>query len=177
MRIRRPLRLAVVAGLGVLAFAAPAPAGAQQQQSPCAGEQHRQFDFWVGDWDVTNLANGQTAGHNVITSILGGCVLHESYDTSGGYAGQSYNAYDRQSGKWHQTWVDNTGLVLKIEGGLEDGKMVLSGPGVNARGQDILNQITWTPHEDGTVRQTWLISADGGETWSTAFDGLYRKRK
>jgi len=37
-------------------------------------------------------------------------------------------------------------------------------------------EITWTPHQDGSVQQTWPTSADGGTTWSTAFDGVHRKK-
>ena len=152
------------------------PAGIAAQQSPCSGEMNRQFDFWIGSWDVTTVANGQVAGTNDITRILGGCVLHESYETPTGYVGQSFNAYDAQTGRWHQTWVDNGGLVLKLDGGLVDGKMVLSGPGKDGQGNDIVNRITWTPHEDGSVQQTWDVSSDGGENWTNAFDGMYRKR-
>ena len=34
---------------------------------------------------------------------------------------------------------------------------------------------TWTPNPDGTVRQHWEISSDAGKSWTTAFDGLYRR--
>ena len=39
-----------------------------------------------------------------------------------------------------------------------------------------LERITWTSNPDGTVRQHWEQSTDGGKTWTTAFDGLYRKK-
>lgn len=152
------------------------PLRAQQGQGPCGGPEHHEFDFWLGDWDVTVVGSGQVAGTNEITSILGGCVLHENYATPTGYLGQSFNAYDAVTGQWHQTWVDNAGAVLKLDGGIVDGKMVLAGPGKDAQGNDIINQITWTPHDDGAVQQTWLVSSDGGATWSTAFDGMYRKK-
>jgi len=147
-----------------------------QQPAACADEKNREFDFWVGDWDVTVVGTDQHAGTNSIQPILGGCVLLESYETPRGYAGHSYNAYDGQTGKWHQTWVDNAGLVLKIDGGIVEGNMVLSGPGKDSEGNDIINRITWTPLDDGSVQQTWDVSSDGGQTWSTAFDGLYRRR-
>lgn len=162
------------ATLGALLVAGPL--GGQQGQPPCSGEEHRRFDFWIGDWEVTVVGTGRLAGTNSITSILGGCVLLEEYETPSGYTGKSLNAYDRATGRWHQTWVDNGGLVLELDGGIEDGRMVLSGPGKDPRGNEILNRITWTPHEDGSVQQTWDTSSDGGRTWTNAFDGLYRKR-
>ena len=155
---------------------AAAPLAGQQGRPPCAGEENRQFDFWVGDWDVTVVGTGQVAGTNSITRILGGCVLLEEYETPSGYSGKSYNAYDRATGRWHQTWVDNGGLVLKLDGGLVDGRMVLTGPGRSAQGVDILNRITWTPHDDGSVQQTWDTSTDGGGTWTNVFDGMYRSK-
>jgi len=156
-----------------LVLAGPAAA---QQGSPCAAEENRQFDFWLGDWEVTAVASGQTAGTNSISSILGGCVLLEEYETASGYVGKSFNAYDRSAARWHQTWVDNQGQVLKLDGGITDGRMVLSGSGKDAQGNDVLDRITWTPHEDGSVQQTWDRSSDGGRTWTNVFDGIYRKR-
>jgi hypothetical protein len=71
----------------------------------CAAPEHRQFDFWIGEWEVTT-PNGAPAGRNRIESILDGCALRESWAGAKGGSGNSYNAYDRQSGRWHQTWVD-----------------------------------------------------------------------
>ena len=36
-----------------------------------------------------------------------------------------------------------------------------------------MNEITWTPNADGSVRQHWRTTKDGGKTWETAFDGKY----
>ena len=36
-----------------------------------------------------------------------------------------------------------------------------------------MNEITWTRGADGTVRQLWRVTKDGGKTWTTAFDGKY----
>lgn len=161
-------------GDGALSGAAPLAA----QDVPCEGSEHRQFDFWLGHWEVRVADTDRLAGTNEITTILGGCVLLESYSTPTGYEGQSFNAYDRATGMWHQTWVDNTGLVLKIDGGLdEEGRMVLTGPGVDRQGNEILNRIVWTPHEDGSVQQTWTTSTDAGETWNPVFDGVYRRQR
>lgn len=38
-------------------------------------------------------------------------------------------------------------------------------------GRPRTERITWTPNADGTVRQHWEQSTDGGKTWTTAFDG------
>lgn len=134
------------------------------------------FDFWLGDWSVTNQAKGKQAAENHIELRHGGRVLVENYTTPNGYTGMSVNGYDGISKRWHQCWMDNAGGVLDLYGGLVDGKMVLVGetnlPGTGTQQE----RITWTPNPDGSVRQHWEQSGDGGKTWTTAFDGLYRKK-
>ena len=141
----------------------------------CTAAEHRQFDFWIGEWEVTTPA-GKPAGRNRIDAILSGCALRESWTGAGGSSGTSYNAWDRQRRRWHQTWVDDGGLVLRLEGGLMDGKMVLRGETLDTSGTPVTNRITWEPTGPGTVRQVWEVSSDGGKTWGVVFDGSYRKR-
>lgn len=156
----------------------PTGVSAQQQGPPtCSAEEHRQFDFWLGTWDVFD-PDGRQVGMNEITMELNGCVLHEHWQSLGGpHRGNSYNIYDRTTGRWHQTWVDNSGLLLQLDGGLVDGNMVLEGETLNPEGDRILNRITWSREEEGTVRQLWEMSEDGGESWTVAFDGRYVKRR
>jgi hypothetical protein len=150
--------------------------GQQAQQRPCAAEAHRQFDFWVGTWEVSN-AQGDVVGTNEISSILGGCVLLEEWQSKGPYSGKSLNIYDAANDKWHQTWVDNGGLLLELDGKLEDGNMVMKGRRPGQDGSEVLHRITWEPFEDGEVRQTWHTSADDGQTWTTLFDGRYTPKE
>jgi len=153
-----------------------AGSAAAQAAPPCAAPEHRQFDFWVGDWSVTRSDNGQFAGQNRIEPTLGGCALHESWAGAKGSRGHSYNVYDAARGVWHQTWIDSSGGLLVLEGAFKDGKMVLEGSQQQADGSAQLNRITWTPLADGRVRQRWDSTSDGGKTWQTQFDGIYAKR-
>ena len=156
--------------------AATSPSSKIGQEAACTAEEHRQFDFWLGEWTVTRTADGQLAGTNKISSAFGGCVLLEEYSSPGGYSGSSFNIYDAAQEVWHQTWVDNTGLLLQLDGMLENGKMVLMGerPGPDDAMQ--LHQITWEARDDGTVRQIWSTSDDHGATWNAAFDGTYTRK-
>ena len=140
----------------------------------CDSTEHRAFDFWLGEWKVTT-PEGKFAGFNRITLEYGACVLHERYLTPGGYIGESLNSYDAGRKVWHQTWVDNAGTLLLLEGGIRDGKMVLEGETTDEKGQVSKQRITWTPNADGSVRQFWQASNAEGK-WETAFDGLYRKK-
>lgn len=143
------------------------------QTPACQSPDHRQFDFWQGEWQVE--AQGKIAGTNTITVELNSCVLHEHYVTPSGYEGNSYNIFDQQTRLWHQTWVDNSGLLLQLKGQWNGQSMILSGKGKNATGDDVTHMITWTPAKDGTVRQHWQISTDDGNQWNTAFDGTYHR--
>ena len=142
---------------------------------PCDTPEHKQFNFWLGKWKVTT-PNGAIAGENHIQSEYGGCVVHERYSTPKGYQGESLNIYDASRGVWHQTWVDNGGLLLKLEGKFIDNTMVLEGKVKGQDGKFASHKITWSQSNDGTVRQHWQTSTDG-KNWQTAFDGLYTKMK
>lgn len=136
---------------------------------PCSDPAYRQFDFWLGEWEVRK-PDGTLAGTNRISKEYGGCVLHERYSTAKGYSGESLNTYDVARKVWHQTWVDNDGLLLLLDGGLVNGRMVLEG-----QGQGVRHRIAWTPNPDGTVRQFWE-STDASGQWTVAFDGMYKRR-
>jgi hypothetical protein len=179
--LERPARLArhvtlaavAVASLGLLspATAQPAP---QIKRGPCDSAECRQFDFWIGEWDVFT-ADGKLAGTNSIQKILGGCVLQENWEGATGSKGHSYNLYS--GGRWHQTWVDNQGTLLLLDGEFREGRMVLQGD-TSANGAAVRNRITWQSMPDGRVRQYWDMSTDGGETWTDVFVGFYvRKAK
>ena len=163
----------------VLSFALGVPMSglvAQAQPAACTGSPYRHFDFWVGDWEVTNT-QGTLVGENTITKILKGCVLHEHWRGSGGSSGQSHNMYDLQTDKWHQTWVSDNGQLLLLDGGLDErGRMVLRGETVAQGGGVVLNEIAWERLPSGQVRQVWRTSSDAGANWQTVFNGLYTKK-
>lgn len=141
----------------------------------CESAEHRQFDFWLGDWTVVDPGNAdKVLGTNQVTSELGRCVLHEHWTGAKGFRGESFNAWDGDRGVWHQSWVDQGGGLLVLEGGLSGDRMILTGHHP-VSGKPTTERITWTPQAGGTVRQLWETSTDDGKTWSVSFDGLYRK--
>jgi hypothetical protein len=165
----------VIVALAALGAQAPAPAA---PPAPCQGAQHRQFDFWIGHWDVYGPA-GKKVGENRIEAFAGGCGLAEHWTGSGGVTGRSLNVYDAADKQWHQTWVDSGGTRLELAGQFVDGKMVLgsSGPDPDRPGATLQQRISWSVNPDASVRQLWQASSDGGKTWMTAFDGKYVRRK
>ena len=168
---RTPMLLAVaIAAAAHTASSADTPAAA-----PCVAPIYHQFDFWIGNWNVTE--NGKPAGSNRIDRLLEGCALMENWVGVDGSRGHSLNFYDSRRGVWQQTWIDNSAGTLNLSGRFTGGHMVLTGSSSDPKTHaQRIDRITWTPYPDGTVRQLWDQSADAGRTWKVVFDGRYTRK-
>lgn len=161
----------------VAGFTAMGCAHAQDAETPppCSGEAFHQFDFWIGDWDVST-PDGTFAGNNSITSEESGCLLVERWTSVNGGTGQSYNYYNPATEKWRQVWV-STGAMIDYEGGLtESGSMKLEGVityVASAQAADFTGE--WSLNEDGTVTQHFEQYDAEKDEWVTWFTGLYSK--
>ena len=168
---RLSIRIALLAALGLARPASAADAAPQI----CAAPQHREFDFWAGEWQVRD-ATGAMAGESSITVEQSGCVLVEHWRSAKGGTGESFNYYDPATKLWKQRWV-GLGLILEMQGGLSEGSMVLEGPLHNVKQQRTsLLRGTWTLLPDGRVRQHFVESVDDGKTWKDWFDGYYTRK-
>lgn len=136
----------------------------------CSSAEYRQFDFWLGEWDV--MQNGKIAGRNRIRSILDGCAISEEWSGTGGFKGTSLNFYNAENKRWHQTWIDSQGQSLSLDGQIEGASMALQGTGADGTSR---HRITWTPMDDATVRQFWQVQNAAGGEWKTLFDGRYTR--
>jgi hypothetical protein len=150
---------------------------------PCMhDDRYREFDFWVGDWDVRPTANPNApASRNTITLEYNGCIVHEHWQPAGvaGGGGESFNLFDRSFGEWRQTWVDATGGQHDYRGKREGRNLVYYGdlpapPGQTAR---VHTRLTFFNISADSVRQFAETSADGGKTWSVSYDLMYVRRK
>ena len=172
----RFLQLVSLSALAVVAGAAgaqtPPPAPPAPPPPACQTAEYRQFDFWIGEWEVF-LPNGNKAGDSRIESIAAGCALLENWTGNRGFSGKSVNSYDRSDKRWHQSWVDSSGSRLDLAGVFADKRMVLS----SAPAAGAVQRIAWSVNDDGSVRQLWESSSDDGKTWTVQFDGRYVRRK
>ena len=162
----------------VTATPGSAAAAATPEAPPpaCLTPEYRQFDFWVGTWDVVNTKDGTPAGSSVIENVYRGCTLRENWsepDMSGG----SLNTYVASDRKWHQTWTDSQGTWREFVGGIVDGKMVLVWKHASQKtpGLTIQERMIFTPNADGTVRQYSDVSKDGVK-WMERYDYTYKPR-
>ena len=118
------------------------------QSGGCQGSTHfNDFDFWLGDWDVTDNSSGAS-------------------DTTG----KSINYFKPLRDEWRQVWVAPRN-VINVHGGLVDGAMVLTGSidYFNATTYD--SRGSWTPSADGSVRPFFEQYDPDEKTWRVWFDG------
>lgn len=142
--------------------------------APCGGPHFRDFDFWLGEWRVTS--GGKPVATSSIESILGGCVILETYSDPSGYSGKSFNFYDTHLGKWRQTWVDVSGNVSEFSGTVQDGAMHYEGE-THRQGKRILRKMIVYNQGADRVRQYSEQSTDEGRTWTLAYDFIYLRLK
>ena len=166
-----------------VAFAQQPPA-----PKPCSTPEASQFDFWVGEWELSWPATdaqgnpdpkgGRQVGHNSITKVLDGCVIEENFS---GQAtplnGLSVSSFNARGKKWQQTWVDNQGGYLDFNGGFSAGKMVLERSATRPDGTSIRQRMVWSNITADSFDWSWESSADGGKTWQVIWPIRYQRGK
>jgi hypothetical protein len=165
--------------LAATLFASALGAQAPTPPTPCAQDPNfRQFDFWVGEWEVTpkQLPAGAPKPKSRVEKILNDCVIFENWLPPQGAGGKSFNIYNRTTKKWEQTWVDGSGSVVHFSGEVRDGNMYYTTEGPGPNGQTRRGKMTFFRISADSVRQLWEASTDDGKTWTTAFDGMYVRK-
>ncbi|WP_417448787.1 hypothetical protein [Kordiimonas sp.] len=159
-------------------LASPASAQPAAAASPCAsGPAFREFDFWVGNWKVSDRGTGHHAGHNMVRKIEGDCALYEDWRGQGRSSGKSINYYNPVSKRWRQVWVSARAYSLDIEGGIKEVSMFMEGTIWHyANGTSAPFRGTWTPNKDGTIRQFFEQYDAEKKAWQPWFDGLYERQ-
>ena len=140
-------------------------------------EKMKQFDFWLGDWNLTWGENGR--GRNVISKILDGKVIQEQFtslpdDDSTPLIGLSLSVFNGQTDQWQQTWVDNQGSYLDFKGGMVGDKMILSRMTV-IEGKPVQQRMVWDNIQTDALDWSWERSDDGGQTWNVQWAIQYRR--
>ena len=152
---------------------------AKRNLAPCQfTPENRQFDFWLGEWNVETTQGAVPAGQSRIESILGGCVVLENWQSNGNpYSGKSYNTYNAALKRWEQYWVDNVGGNIFFHGGLKDGVMDYWTDDVpQPDGSSLRRHLQFTPLAPNKVRQFSQGSKDGGKTWQVEYDFTYIRK-
>jgi hypothetical protein len=145
--------------------------------TPCEKDPiNRQFDFWVGDWEVFDT-RGTRTGTSHVERSLDGCLIIENWEARLGDKGKSFNTYNPGTHKWQQYWVSSTGGVTFYEGEFKDGSMRFVGTNNPRSGTPGPVRLTFTPLDGGRVRQFGEVSTDNGATWNVGYDFVYVPKK
>ena len=152
---------------------------AKKNQRPCAyAPENRQFDFWLGEWNVSTTQGGVPAGDSKIELILEDCVIQENWKSlNSPYFGKSYNVYNAMLKRWEQYWVDSVGGNIFFYGGLKDGVMDYWTDDLpQPDGTKLKRHLQFFKLGQDTVRQFSQGSSDGGKTWQVEYDFTYTRK-
>lgn len=139
----------------------------------------RDFDFWVGEWDVYN---NQYPKHQVGTSIIqntaGECLVLENWQAfNASHSGKSQNWYNPTTGKWTQLWVGSGGGNTQYsDGEYKDGAMRFKYQLPDAAGVMQPGNFIFYNLGPNKVRQYQELSTDGGKTFRVIYDFIYIRK-
>lgn len=146
---------------------------------PCMANAHkREFDFWIGEWDVYQTGTSQLVGRSSIQMASGGCFILENWTAIGfPNTGKSMNFVDPATNKWKQVWVGSGGAVTEYVNGIyKDSAMQFESTMQTAQG---IAKVRFRFFNQGAnqVRQFQEYTNDDGKTWNVSYDLTYMRRK
>ncbi|NNF29436.1 MAG: hypothetical protein HKN73_19570, partial [Gemmatimonadetes bacterium] len=166
-----------------MAFFVPLAAAGQETSpgfpvSSALQPEARQFDFWVGEWDVT-LRVRQNDGswadqHQAVAHgypILNGKAVLElwSEDRIQGIKGFSVRSFDPQSDEW-VLWLNwpqpNQAILGRLTGRFRHGRGEFFSEFPGQDGETVRARYTFSDVAPDRLRWDDAYSRDGGETWS-----------
>ncbi len=151
-----------------------------------AGDETRQFDFWIGEWDVTQkhrLPSGQwfadPRSRLEVYPVLSGDAIVEHFRGPVGSPdgrelyGYSLRAFDPAKEKWVALllWPSPQagGGFGTLEGVFHHNRCEIFTEWTNPEGETRLVRYTFSDSIDGYYRWNDDTSTDGGETWASRF--------
>jgi hypothetical protein len=154
-------------------------------RAACDTPQGRQFDFWLGEWNIQQKilrADGgwlELPAHTSVTSSMGDCALIEHWKGEVEFFWEgmkhaeplealSVRAYDPQSGQWRLHWMSSRAPRFgnAFEGTFKDGRGEFFSTRQGPKGEQ-KSRITFSDITEITVHWDLAISNDEGKTWTT----------
>ncbi|WP_131819100.1 hypothetical protein [Flagellimonas flava] len=129
------------------------------------------YDFWIGDWDVSwKEKNGDKGkGRNTITKILNGNALQEKFivtDGAGiGFKGQSISYIEKSTNQWKQLWVDNRGISYEFFGDFQNGDPKFCTKSIERNGKTIFYRMVFKNISENTLIWDWEKSIENQQSW------------
>ena len=168
----KPVPAAIILG----ALLAALPAAAQGAPATCTSAESKQFDFWIGKWDVAASTQPKVkVADSLIEKLYGGCAVRENWMPLKGNAGGSLNAYVPATGKWRQTWLAADGFA-DFTGGWNGKAMVIEGVWPQPGKPNQITRMTYTQLPGGAVEQKGETTDDNGKSWQPSFSFIYTRK-
>ncbi len=147
----------------------------QRAQSAFSDDPHRQFDFWIGEWDVLlreRDADGEwkqlVTARDSIYSILNGKAILELWD-SNTIKGYSLRYYDPALQKW-VLWLNwpgkNRSSNSSLQGIFRHGRGDFASEYDLPNGDHMMQVYSFNDVSQNALRWDDRYSKDNGKTWS-----------
>lgn len=153
----------------------------------CMAVEKRQFDFWVGAWEVVNLQRnpGNPAdpgfyptgvADGIVYPVAGGCAIAEQWEGElswGKVLGFSLRTYDTVNDEWTLllNWpapgAASPGPYSQLRGGFHHGRGEFFSSVTGADGSTTDSRFTFSDISADRYRWDSALSTDGGVSWAT----------
>lgn len=176
--------------IGVLISILSVGASAQGRLTPCLAPEYRQFDFWLGDWDVVNRQrrpDGTTWGvtgraTDKVYPVAGGCGIVEQWrgDAAQGYVvGYSLRAWNPETHAWDLVLLwprPEQPRFATLHGGFRHGRGDFFRSVTGSDGSPMKIRLTFSDVTANSLRWNNGTSRDGGRSWSTTWVMEFSRR-
>lgn len=168
----------------LLCALAALPAAAAPARSSCGSAEAREFDFWIGDWDIRQKILRQDGtwleldAETSVAATLDGCALVEHWTGSVQFfwegmqapepmQGLSVRAFDPESRKWHIYWMDTRtpSFGSPYTGAFDSGRGEFFREWETPQGSRT-GRITFSDMTADAVRWELAVSSDAGDSWT-----------
>jgi hypothetical protein len=154
------------------------------ESNPCGAPEAREFDFWIGSWDITQRiaqADGswlELPASTRVVKDLDGCALVEHWEGEVQFfwegmtrpekmQGLSVRSYDPQEKLWRIYWMDTRHpKFATFDGVFQDGVGTFLKSSTTIDGKPLLTRIRFSEISSESVTWTLDVSRDNGNQWN-----------
>jgi hypothetical protein len=162
-------------------LAAAAPYAAQPPALACPHAEARQFDFWLGEWNVLNRNRASDSASfadtgratDLVHAVAGGCAIVEHWrgEAYGQFIlGFSVRAWNARARQWDLVllWpASGDQSFATLHGDFRHGRGEFFGGRSTPAGDSIRTRFTFSDIRPDALRWQNASSTDGGRSWAS----------
>ncbi len=168
-----------VSALACVLFINPC-ATAQTDADLVESDDTRYYDFWPGTWiEIVDGKVDSSATRFVVKRSVSPASFEEEWtQVYDGVAHKSValRSWDQVNNRWAFVWVSDNAL-FQVWDGVKVGHDWYIIKEFDIDGNKILSRQAWIPQDDGHLRRLLQRSEDGGHTWFTRYDAMFKKMR